>query len=97
MKNLIAKVQMNTKYSFILTAAVLVTSAFAIGITSVSKSAEAATEQYCYKGTRTFPDEFLSHYSCFDSKKECQESRNLFLKSEPWEDETNRSASQCKR
>jgi hypothetical protein len=58
MKNLIEKVQMNTKYPFILTRAVLVTSAFAIGITSAYESAEAVT-QYCYRATATSSNLYL--------------------------------------
>jgi hypothetical protein len=43
--------QMNTNYSFILTAAVLVTSAFAISVTSVPFQTAAAAPDRCYSLT----------------------------------------------
>jgi hypothetical protein len=81
---------MNQKYAFIATATTLLGSALIFAMTTVVPTAEAVRQQYCYERHTSFfarlgagPELTLinqeSSFQCFDSKKQCQETREAFL------------------
>jgi len=100
---------MNTKSTFITTAAMLVIAsalAISLGAAGAAQPVQAVKQQYCYEGHVTKHTDigsvddvvtYYSYYHCYDSRKDCENGRAADLAYDDTDPNMRLSAGPCSK